>query len=169
MVATGFDLAIDDCIFQNITSNVHFVDYGQCGRLEETLDSPWWKRHRQSFASRQLFSYEQGLGWSFAAWKVLGSDEAPGVIDSFAKLLSFKDVTAAGLMPSLVDEPFPIEACLNPPKADFVMGDRTYAPTAAPVDCGNGWWNETTKVSKRGRKMNSFAYRIVAYYMMHFC
>ena len=77
MVAKGFDLSIDDCINKDIdiddrddttsSSNSRkkplFVDYGQCDRFHETFASPWWKRHRQSFAARQLFSHEQGMGW----------------------------------------------------------------------------------------------------------
>ena len=142
-VSSGFDLAIDDCVNQN-SKTVPFVDYGQCDRFDDTIGSGWWQRHRQSFAARQMFAYEQGMGWSFAAWKLYGT-ETPGVIDDFAKLLSFSDVMAAGLLPDL-DEGH-TEACLNPPESDFVMGDETYAPTAAPVDCGYGWWNETIQVS----------------------
>ena len=98
------------------------------------------------------------MGWSFATWKLWNAttaattaatteDDAVGVIDDFAKLLSFTNVNAAGLLPPLTDGQ--VKACLNPPESDFVMGDITYAPTQAPVDCGYGWWNETIQVRTR--------------------
>ena len=43
-VSSGFDLAIDDCVNKGISPL--FNDYGQCDRFEETIDSPWWFRHR---------------------------------------------------------------------------------------------------------------------------
>uniref|UniRef100_A0A7S3KZU2 Uncharacterized protein n=1 Tax=Amphora coffeiformis TaxID=265554 RepID=A0A7S3KZU2_9STRA len=142
-VSQGFDLSIDDCVNKDSSSStILFTDYGQCDRFDDTVDSEWWHEHRKSFADRQLFAYEQGMGWSFAAWKLYDDTSDSGTITDFAQLLSFKDVYAAGLMPSL--DAGHTEACLNPPASDFVMGDATYAPTAAPVDCGYGWWNETT-------------------------
>lgn len=154
-VTTGFDLAVDNCHLQGISDTFH--DYGQCDRFDETVDSNWWKDHRYSFAARQLYAYEQGQGWSFAAWKLWGvNPENLGVLDVPAKLLSFQNVVAAGIMPSLfdLDEPiqYPLEnsspvglACLNPPNADFVLGDATLSPTPAPPpSCGQGWWNVTT-------------------------
>lgn len=142
-VSSGFDLAIDDCIFKNTESN--FKDYGQCGRFDETTSSGWWHRHRQSLAARQLFAFEQGLGWSFAAWKLYGEEAKAGVIDEPAKLMSLKDVAAAGLFPDLTKAVPAHSACLNPPESDFVLGDDTVAPTMGPPpDCGNGWWNSTT-------------------------
>ena len=142
-VSSGFDLAIDDCAFKDM--NIDFKDYGQCGRFDETISSGWWQRHRQSLAARQLFAYEQGLGWSFAAWKLYGEEDEAGVIDEPVKLLSLKDVAAAGLFPDMT-EAIPAEsACLNPPEPDFALGDDTLAPTMGPPpDCGNGWWNYTT-------------------------
>lgn len=138
-VSGGFDLSVDNCAMQNSPS---FVDYGQCDRLEETIHSDWWHRHRKSFFARQLFSYEHGLGWSFAAWKLYSEDDGNvGVLDSWAKLLSFKDVAAADLVTSLITDQDQ-RACLNPPVADFTLGDATLAPTPGPPpDCGNGWWN----------------------------
>jgi len=152
-VTQGFDLAIDNCHLKGISDD--FYDYGQCGRFNETIDSPWWKDHRYSFAARQLYAYERGHGWSFAAWKLWDTDrDNLGVLDDPAKLLAFEEVEAAGLMPSLLDMDEPIQyplgnssspvglACLNPPEDDFAMGDATFAPTPAPPpDCGNGWWN----------------------------
>ena len=154
-VTTGFDLAVDNCHLQGISDT--FQDYGQCDRFDETIDSHWWKDHRYSFAARQLYAYERGQGWAFAAWKLWGTDpDNQSVLDVPAKLLSFSNVVAAGIMPSLfdLDEPieYPLEnsspvglACLNTPNADFVMGDATHAPTPAPPpSCGQGWWNATT-------------------------
>jgi hypothetical protein len=141
-VYAGFDLAIDDCITRN--SN-EFVDYGQCDRLNETIGSSWWHRHRKSFAERQLFSYEHGLGWSFAAWKLYDEGKPTGFIEKTAQLLALRDVTEAGLMPSLKKPSKYHGACLNPPVSDFELGDRTLSPTPGPPpDCGNGWWNFET-------------------------
>eukprot|EP00986_Skeletonema_menzelii_P004921 scaffold1723_cov144-Skeletonema_menzelii.AAC.3 len=137
-VTSGFDLAIDDCINRD---NEGFKDYGQCGRFDETTDSGWWKRHRQSLAGRQLFTYSKGLGWSFSAWKLYG-DHGSGDMTP-AKLMCLRDVAAAGLLPPMEDTNELGSFCLNGPANDFTMGDETYAPTPAPVDCGNGWWNET--------------------------
>lgn len=137
-VATGFDLSVDNCIYEGISDS--FADYGQCNRFDETENSDWWAAHRKSFAEKQIFSYEKGLGWSFSAWKLYGEKHV-GVIDSPAKLLSLKDVSAAGLLPPL-DGASTSLACLNPPASDFVLGDDTLAPSPGPPpDCGNGWWN----------------------------
>jgi hypothetical protein len=142
-LSSGFDLAIDDCINRDITTS--FKDYGQCDRFDETIDSGWWHRHRQSYAARQVFAYERGLGWSFAAWKLSGDDDEAGVIDAPEKLLSLKDVAAAGLFPDLSESIPANSACLNPPENDFVLGDDTLSPTAGPPpDCGNGWWDYET-------------------------
>lgn len=142
-VRSGFDLSIDDCVHKGISKyekDIHFVNYGQCDRLDETIDSHWWKRHRASFAARHLFSYEHGLGWSFTAWKLF--DEANvGVIDSFEKLLSLKDISDAGLFPDLDDEIPAQYACLNGPADDFVMGDETFSPTIGPhSECAPYGW-----------------------------
>lgn len=142
-VTSGFDLGIDDCVNEDDES---FKDYGQCDRFDETTDSGWWGRHRLSLASRQLFAYSKGLGWTFSAWKLYAA-ETDGVIDSPAELLCLRDVAAAGLMPELSSTSNSSAlgaACLNGPKADFAMGDATFAPTPAPHDCGNGWWNVST-------------------------
>eukprot|EP00536_Pseudo-nitzschia_multiseries_P003569 jgi/Psemu1/252742/estExt_Genewise1Plus.C_560038 len=146
--SSGFDLSIDDCVYRD---GEDFKDYGQCDRFDETIDSDWWQRHRASFAARQLFAAERGLGWSFAAWKVgesgSDSDEANGrIVDHPADLLSLKAVAGAGLFPDLSGSLVPAKgACLNPPQNDFVLGDDTLSPTMGPPpDCGNGWWNYTT-------------------------
>lgn len=137
-VANGFDLSIDNCIYKGISDT--FVDYGQCNRFDETENSDWWEAHRKSFAEKQIFSYEKGLGWSFSAWKLYGETHV-GAMDSPAKLLSLQDVSAAGLLPPL-DSVSSSLACLNPPASDFVLGDDTLAPSPGPPpDCGNGWWN----------------------------
>lgn len=141
-LASGFDLSIDDCIHSGEES---FKDYGQCDRFNETVDSEFWHRHRASFAARQLFAYEQGMGWSFATWK-LYDNKSVGALDEPAKLMALQDVVKAGLFPSLHDEVPAQEACLNPPEPDFALGDDTLPPTLAPPpDCGNGWWNMTTE------------------------
>jgi hypothetical protein len=142
-IASGFDLAIDNCVMEG---SDNFVDYGQCGRFDETIDSGWWERHRQSLAARQLFAFELGVGWSFSAWKLYDDDSHTGVIDTPAKLLCLKNVAAAGLMPSLTKKNSFKLSCLNPPVPDFALGDATLSPTAGPPpDCGNGWWNFETK------------------------
>jgi len=81
-------------------------------------------------------------------WKLFGEDDNSGSIDTPSKLLCLRDVAAAGLLPSLTttstDDIDLGLACLNGPKSDFIMGDETFAPTPAPHDCGNGWWNDAT-------------------------
>lgn len=138
-IGTGFDMAIDDCI--NEGNDDIFNDYGQCGRLEERMTSEWWLAHRQSFAARQISQYETSMGWSFAAWKLLGDSE--GVLDTPASLYSLKDVSAAGILPSFTDNEAAIQlACLNPPAADFGLGDDTVSPSQAPPPaCDGGWWD----------------------------
>ena len=146
-VSGGFDLAIDDCVNEG---NDGFKSYGQCDRFNETTYSGWWERHRKSFAARQVFAYERGLGWNFATWKLLGNDDedSSDFIDTPAKLLALKNVAAAGLMPSLDGEDDSLSlACLNPPESDFTLGDATLSPTPGPPpDCDPGWWNATTEV-----------------------
>lgn len=140
-VQNGFNLAIDDCVSKD---SVDFMDYGQCGRFDETVDSPWWEAHRQSFAARQLAAYEAGAGWTFDAWKLYKEDPSKvDVIDTPAKLMTLKNVAAAGLLPSLLESSPAQLACLNPPINDVQLGDDTLAPSPGPPpDCGNGWWVE---------------------------
>ena len=144
-VSSGFDASIDDCFLDN------HVDYGQCGRFNETIYSDWWERHRASVIARQLYAYERGLGWSYATWKLYddGNDSSyAGVLDSPFKLLSLKDIAAAGLFPDITNGEGTIpavDACLNPPVNDFALGDDTLQPTMGPPpDCGDGWWNFDT-------------------------
>jgi hypothetical protein len=140
-VFNGFNLAIDNCIDKE---SVDFVDYGQCGRFNETIESDWWHRHRKSFAERQLASFETGVGWTFDAWKLYKEDpRTVDVIDQPAKLWTLKNVAAAGLLPSLTD-PAPGQlGCLIPPINDVALGDDTLAPTAGPPPaCDGGWWSE---------------------------
>ena len=146
-MAKGFDLSIDDCILQGTPA---FRDYGQCDRFNETVSSPWWEKHRASLAARQLFAYEQSLGWSFSAWKILDGnddDDDNALLDTPAKLMALKHVAAAKLFPDLTnnDDSLWKGACLDMPVSDFILGDETLAPTPGPPpDCGNGWWNYTT-------------------------
>jgi hypothetical protein len=146
-VFNGFNLAIDDCIHQDEPDR--FQDYGQCGRLDERVNSPWWHRHQRSFAARQLAGYETGLGWTFDAWKLYQEDpDTSSLLDEPAKLYALKNVAAAGLFPSLLhkDASKLKLACLNNPEPDFALGDDTLAPTPGPPpDCGNGWWNYETQ------------------------
>lgn len=140
---SGFDLSVDDC---HREGEAGFKDYGQCDRFNETIDSGWWERHRRSLASRQLYSYSLGLGWSYTAWKMYGDDGSdPTTIDSPSKLLCLRDVVRAGLMPPLTTGRNGGSACLNGPENDVVMGDATLSPTPGPPpDCGYGWWNFTS-------------------------
>lgn len=142
-ISSGFDLGVDNCINKD---DPDFKDYGQCDRFDETIGSGWWERHRESLASRKLFTYSKGLGFSYSAWKIYDDDNS-GVLDSPAKLLCLKDVAAAGLLPSLKESTKSAAmSCLNGPQADFALGDATLAPSEAPPpDCGYGWWNSTTK------------------------
>jgi len=141
-LASGFDLSIDDCIHSD---SGDFADYGQCGRFDETVDSSFWESHRISFAARQVFAYEQGMGWSFATWKLYNNKNV-GELDTPEKLLALQDVMEAGLFPKLTKSgDIAMNACLNPPVVDFILGDDTLAPTMGPPpDCGNGWWNSET-------------------------
>ena len=148
VLVSGFDLSIDNCALEG-RGDV-FVNYGQCGRFDETVHSDWWHRHRRSFGTRQLFAYEQGLGWTYPAWKLWdhhGSSLDYDTIDSPAKLLSLKAILKAGLLPDLTSDSLSDDmamACLNPPETDFVLGDATLAPTPGPPpDCWPGWWNAT--------------------------
>ena len=59
-ITSGFDLAVDNCIQKD---DANFQDYGQCDRFDETIGSGWWMRHRQSLASRKLYTYSKGLGF----------------------------------------------------------------------------------------------------------
>jgi hypothetical protein len=139
-ISAGFDLGIDNCVLYG-NKNL-FTDYGQCDRFHETVDSDWWYHHRQSLAARQRFSFEQGLGWTYTAWKVSNKNNAGdsgSAIQTPLDLLSYRNVYNAGLLHKTTDT----LACLNPPLADFVLGDKTLSPTPAPHDCGNGWWNES--------------------------
>jgi hypothetical protein len=140
-VVNGFNLAIDNCIDKD---SVDFVDYGQCGRFDETIDSGWWHAHRKSFAKRQLASFEAGAGWTFDAWKLYKENPRKvDVIDKPAKLWTLKNVAAAGLMPNLHNTHPSQHGCLVPPANDVALGDDTLAPTAGPPpECKGGWWSE---------------------------
>jgi hypothetical protein len=156
-ISGGFDISIDNCVLKGL-KNTTFQDYGQCDRFNETIDSHWWHTHRASFAARQLFAFEQGLGWTYASWKLYDGDgdkdksrshssSTAAILDAPAKLLSLKAVAAAGILPSLRTTKKSEQSsasslvCLNPPVADFTLGDATLSPTPGPPpDCGPGWW-----------------------------
>jgi hypothetical protein len=97
--------------------------------------------------ARQLTSFERGLGWTYPAWKLYDDDaDSLGFLNTPAKLKSLKHVAAAGLLPSLFDSAPAQLACLNPPVADFALGDDTVAPTASPPPaCDGGWYDFETK------------------------
>lgn len=140
-VSNGFDISIDNCINEYSNNHTLFVNYGQCNRYNETLESNWWNKHRISFANRQMFSYEQGLGWSYSSWKLYNN--TTNNIDHPAQLKAFKNVANVGLITiGSSDSHNNNLACLNPPLSDFVLGDNTLSPTPGPPpDCGFGWWN----------------------------
>jgi hypothetical protein len=149
-ISSGFDVSIDDCV--NSEDAAKFHDYGQCGRLQESADSHWWFDHRSSLLARQLAVFEKGLGWNYPAWKIhddQADKEGLGILDTPAKLKSLKHVAAAGIFPSLTagrKQPPAQLACLNPPAADFVLGDDTVSPTASPPPaCDGGWWDPAEK------------------------
>ena len=109
-----------------------------------------WARHRASLVTRRLSSFERGLGWSFAAWKV---EPAAAIVDDGemraqeaelvdpAQLRSLRAVTAAGLFPELSSKAV-AQVCVAGPAADFVLGDATLAPTPSPPPaCDGGWWD----------------------------
>eukprot|EP01062_Namystynia_karyoxenos_P017443 TRINITY_DN1641_c0_g1_i2.p1 TRINITY_DN1641_c0_g1~~TRINITY_DN1641_c0_g1_i2.p1 ORF type:complete len:672 (+),score=306.56 TRINITY_DN1641_c0_g1_i2:124-2016(+) len=43
---------------------------GQCGRAADRMKSLWWTVHFQNFANRQIYTFEQQLGWAFWCFKV---------------------------------------------------------------------------------------------------
>lgn len=45
-------------------------DAGQCGRAQDRLDSLWWTVHMQNLANRQIYTFENQLGWAFWTYKV---------------------------------------------------------------------------------------------------
>jgi len=65
-----------------------------------------------SFASRQVYAAERGLGWSFASWKVGTTnnnnnndhkdEDGDRVIEQPVQLLAFQQVVQAGLFPDLL-------------------------------------------------------------------
>jgi len=131
-VSNGFDASIDNCFLRDLDDQT-FQDYGQCNNFEATTYSPWWKRHRKSFVNRQFFAFEQGLGWSFEAWKIYDDkNENNGELDQPAKLLCFQDVMTSVLEQSSIkhDDNSVQYACLNPPVADYQKGDRMFSMRA---------------------------------------
>jgi len=132
IVSAGLDAASDDCA---LAGSDGFHDVGQCDRFNETVLSPWWHRTRVDWLQRQSATYEHASGYTYAAWKLY--DNTADELEHPAQLLALSDLEAA----DLIDTHNPL-ACLNPPVADFALGDETVAPTAGPPpDCGNGWWN----------------------------
>ena len=60
-------MAIDDCMPY---LNARFQNIGQCNRMNDRLNSIYWKQRYQSFAYKQMNIYEKELGWIFWTWKL---------------------------------------------------------------------------------------------------
>ena len=81
-----WSLAIDNCMgmlngspgFPKTRNN---WDAGQCrdDSLQNRTKTQWWTDHIQSFASRQIFTFEQQLGWSFWTWKYVKKNTTPTI------------------------------------------------------------------------------------------
>eukprot|EP01061_Rhynchopus_euleeides_P017503 TRINITY_DN290_c1_g1_i1.p2 TRINITY_DN290_c1_g1~~TRINITY_DN290_c1_g1_i1.p2 ORF type:complete len:657 (+),score=287.77 TRINITY_DN290_c1_g1_i1:65-1972(+) len=72
-----WSLAIDNCMgllngSPGTSRTRNSWDAGQCrdDALRNRTSSPWWQDHMKSFANRQMYTFEQQLGWSFWTWKV---------------------------------------------------------------------------------------------------
>ena len=71
-----WSLAIDNCMpllngSPGFPKTRNSWDAGQCrdGALKNRTESLWWDVHFQQFASKQIFTFEQQLGWSFWTFK----------------------------------------------------------------------------------------------------
>ena len=62
-----FSIAIDDCMPY---LNAQHQNYGQCDNINLRINSSWWDAHIQSYAMRQIVTFERELGWTFWAWKL---------------------------------------------------------------------------------------------------
>jgi hypothetical protein len=62
-----FSIAIDDCMPY---LNAQHENYGQCDNINLRINSSWWDAHIQSYAMRQIVTFERELGWTFWAWKL---------------------------------------------------------------------------------------------------
>jgi len=127
-----FSLATENCL-PNVDTK--FKNYGQCDRIGERKDSPWWQRHTKSFAMRQIDTYERELGWAFWSFKL---DAVAEAASPSAVYWSFRMAVMQGLIDvaskSNPYAPVP-DACLHSPIPDYILGDDTYAPTPVP-----SWW-----------------------------
>eukprot|EP01064_Diplonema_japonicum_P027115 TRINITY_DN388_c5_g1_i1.p1 TRINITY_DN388_c5_g1~~TRINITY_DN388_c5_g1_i1.p1 ORF type:complete len:636 (+),score=137.71 TRINITY_DN388_c5_g1_i1:65-1972(+) len=72
-----WSLAIDNCMGMlngspSTAKARNNWNAGQCrpNDLKNRLDSLWWDVHYQNFATKQIFTYEKQLGWSFWCYKV---------------------------------------------------------------------------------------------------
>eukprot|EP00662_Eupelagonemidae_sp_cell21_P026697 gene26697-17520_t len=75
-VLTGeWSLAIDNCMpllngAPGVPNTRNNWNAGQCGRAADRLDSLWWTVHFQNLANRQIYTFEQQLGWTFWTYKL---------------------------------------------------------------------------------------------------
>ena len=67
IVVGEWSMAIDDCMPY---LNARFQNIGQCNRMNDRLNSTYWKQRYQSFAYKQMNIYEKELGWIFWTWKL---------------------------------------------------------------------------------------------------
>merc|ERR1712070_1197915 len=123
-VLTGeWSLAIDNCM-DNLDRK--FADYGQCDRIEERLDDPWWTEHIRSFAHRQMDMYERELGWSFWTYKL---DDFAESNSPSARLWSFRLAVKYGY----IDTEYPEHVCNIAPKEDYLVAGTTPTTPTAPT------------------------------------
>jgi len=104
-----WSLANDDCMgyLRGSETSVQFLDFGQCKNLKARVGDPWWQKHYQSFAAKQMAMAERELGWFFWTWKTGPGSE----LDPSSAYWSYKDAIKAKLIPSPLNETLIHEAC----------------------------------------------------------
>lgn len=110
-----FSIAIDNCMPH---LDARFEEFGQCRDIASRLESPWWNRHIQSFAMRQISTAERELGWAFWTYKLDSKVEASEPSSYF---WSFRLAASKGF----IDKSFygRRDACLYAPVSDWEVGD----------------------------------------------
>jgi hypothetical protein len=88
---------------------------------------PRWKAHAKSFSSRQLETYERGLGWAWT-WKLSTAAEK-ALPPRALQEVSLRAALKAGLVKVGSEK----NVCLFSPPQDWLLGDSTLAPTPAPI------------------------------------
>jgi hypothetical protein len=119
-----FSLAIDNCI---PFVDSRFKDYGQCNNLDVRTNSIWWHDHIQSFAMRQISTYERELGWCFWTYKL---DDIVEATDLSASYWSFRLAASKGYFDKTWYSK--VDACILGPEANYDLGDLAYDPTMSP-------------------------------------